>query len=186
MCDGVEDATTRRMDSGALVCLPKHPPKAPMVKRKGRSSCCLRKSLLLVVKRDTAREDVLMRAKYVSGNLERTGRERDVFVLWVIWERLCTSAAAYEIWERPVHLLTFEPTVAINTTRVENVVVDTESCSIPFLLLCLSFFSFRISLVHSWSVPTLSLNLIPLYHRQRRTRRRALARELHERLAPST
>lgn len=67
-----------------------------------------------------------MRAKYVSGNLERTGRERDVFVLWVIWERLCTSAAAYEIWERPVHLLTFEPTVAINTTRVENVVVDTE------------------------------------------------------------
>lgn len=97
-----------------------------MVKRKGRSSCCLRKSLLLVVKRDTAREDVLMRAKYVSGNLERTGRERDVFVLWVIWERLCTSAAAYEIWERPVHLLTFEPTVAINTTRVENVVVDTE------------------------------------------------------------
>lgn len=143
MCDGVEDATTRRMDSGALVCLPKHPPKAPMVKRKGRSSCCLRKSLLLVVKRDTAREDVLMRAKYVSGNLERTGRERDVFVLWVIWERLCTSAAAYEIWERPVHLLTFEPTVAINTTRVENVVVDTESCSIPFLLLCLSFFFFQ-------------------------------------------
>lgn len=131
------------MDSGAFVCLPKHPPKAPMVKRKGRSSCCLRKSLLLVVKRDTAREDVLMRAKYVSGNLERTGRGRDVFVLWVIWERLCTSAAAYEIWERPVHLLTFEPTVAINTTRVENVVVDTESCSIPFLLLCLSFFFFQ-------------------------------------------
>lgn len=156
------------MDSGALVCLPKHPPKAPMVKRKGRSSCCLRKSLLLVVKRDTAREDVLMRAKYVSGNLERTGRERDVFVLWVIWERLCTSAAAYEIWERPVHLLTFEPTVAINTTRVENVVVDTELFhSISIVVSFFFFLSFRESLVHSWSVPALSLNLIPLYHRQR-------------------
>lgn len=156
------------MDSGALVCLPKHPPKAPMVKRKGRSSCCLRKSLLLVVKRDTAREDVLMRAKYVSGNLERTGRERDVFVLWVIWERLCTSAAAYEIWERPVHLLTFEPTVAINTTRVENVVVDTELFhSISIVVSFFFFLSFRESLVHSWSVPALSLTLIPLYHRQR-------------------
>lgn len=175
------------MDSGALVCLPKHPPKAPMVKRKGRSSCCLRKSLLLVVKRDTAREDVLMRAKYVSGNLERTGRERDVFVLWVIWERLCTSAAAYEIWERPVHLLTFEPTVAINTTRVET--WSSTLRVVPFHFYCCVclFFSFRISLVHSWSVPALSLNLIPLYHRQRRPRRRALlARELHERLAPST